>query len=319
MSPARTAAAHAEVGHVPAVVRRDAGPAPGALPVGSPGKVGVLELGFGLEAGGARTVLVSRFQKSPLQVMRPLYCDPGLPDAPVAYVMSTGGGIVDGDRLRVDVAVAEGAHAVVTTQAATKAHRCERGYATQSVELDVGPGGVCEWVPDPLVPFAGSRLHQRIRARVAEDAVLLVAEVAAAGRLGRGEEWGLDAYTSTVELSRPGEADPFAVDTTRLVGAERGGGPAVMAGHRAVGTLLVVAPRERAGPARELADVLHDSASGGESRGVRAGAGTLPGDSGAWLRVLGSDTDAVVRVVTAAWSAARRRYAGAPAPDLRKG
>ena len=49
---------------------------PGALPVGSPGKVGVLDLAFrrdGCDPDG-RTVLAERFQKSPLQVMRSPRC-----------------------------------------------------------------------------------------------------------------------------------------------------------------------------------------------------------------------------------------------------
>ena len=63
---------------------------PGALPVGSPGKVGVLDLAFrrdGCDPAG-RTVLAERFQKSPLQVMRPLYIDPVLRQMPTVYVMS---------------------------------------------------------------------------------------------------------------------------------------------------------------------------------------------------------------------------------------
>src|SRR5699024_9322707 len=88
---------------------------PGALPVGSPGKVGVLDLAFRLDGcdPAGRTVLAERFQKSPLQVMRPLYIDPVLRQMPTVYVMSTGGGIVGGDRLDMDVRVAAGAHALV--------------------------------------------------------------------------------------------------------------------------------------------------------------------------------------------------------------
>ena len=282
---------------------------PARLPVGSPGKVGVLELGF--RRVGERTELTHRFQKSPLQVMRPLYGDRGAPGVPTVYVMSTGGGIVGGDRLRLDLDVGPDAHALVTTQAATKVHRAEHEYASQVVGVDVADGGVCEYLPDALIPFGGSRFHQHIEARVAAGGTLVLADVVAAGRLGRGECWELGAYSSTVEISRGPE--PLVVDTTRLVGSERGGGVAVMGEARAVGTLFVVTDRV---PAGELADLLHSAVEA--VAGVSGGASTLPEESGAWVRVLGHDTDRVEDAVTAAWSAARLAYAGLPAPELRK-
>lgn len=309
--------AHYAAAHVPSAVRAGDATPPGHLPVGSPGKVGLLELDFRRE--GARSVLAHRFQKSPLQVMRPLYCDPALPGVPLAYVMSTGGGIVGGDRLRTEVRVGPDAHVVVTTQASTKIHRTDSGHATQVVRFDVDAGAVCEWIPDPAIPFAGSRLHQHLHATVAEGATLALADVVAGGRLGRGECWELGAYTSTVEIARP-DGRLLTVDTTRLVGAEDGGGPAAVGGHRVVGALFVVTD---AVPARELADLLHEAALAGAGAvsgagAVGAGASTLPDDAGAWLRVLGHETEDVVAAVTAAWSAARLRYAGVPAPDLRK-
>ncbi|MEK8225312.1 hypothetical protein NKG05_03025 [Oerskovia sp. M15] len=62
---------------------------PDTLATGSPGKVGLLELEFGKNERG--TELVHHYQKSPLQIMRPLYYDPLRPDMPYTYLMSTGG------------------------------------------------------------------------------------------------------------------------------------------------------------------------------------------------------------------------------------
>lgn len=282
---------------------------PGALPVGSPGKVGVLDLDFRRDPGG-RTVLARRHQKSPLQVMRPLYVDPALPHVPVTYVMSTGGGVVGGDRLDTDIRVADGAHIVVTTQAATRVHRTDVGYGTQTVSLTLGRGAVCEWVPDPLIPYAGSRFQQRLVAEVPDDAVLVAADVLTAGRVARGERWDLDALVSTVEIVRPG-GDPVAVDTTRIVGAEAAH-PLVVGAAGAMGTLFVVAP----GPAAELAGVLRDATA--DAPGCRAGVSTLPDGAGAWVRLVGDGQEEVEGAVRAAWSASRTHVLGAPAPDLRK-
>lgn len=293
---------------------------PGALPVGSPGKVGVLDLAFRRDGRG-RTVLAERFQKSPLQVMRPLHIDPVLREMPTVYVMSTGGGIVGGDRLDMEVRLAEGAQALVTTQAANRVHRMDVGYATQNVSLTLGASAVCEWLPDPLIPYGGSRFQQRLRAEVPDDAVLIAADVLTAGRVARGESWDVDAYVSAVEISRP-DGTLLAVDTTHIT-RDEAGHPLVTGDADAIGTLFVVAP----GPAEELAAVMRDAAeaigsatpnSDGLDAAVRCGVSTLPDGCGAWLRVLGRGQENVEAAVRAVWSAARVHLLGAPAPDLRK-
>lgn len=319
---------------------------PGSLPVGSPGKVGVLDLDFRVDAGG-RTVLADRFQKSPLQVMRPLYVDPVLRGVPVVYVMSTGGGIVGGDRLDMDIRLAPGAHALVTTQAATRVHRMDVGFATQTVSLKLGAGAICEWLPDALIPYGGSRFQQRLRAEVPEDAVLIAADILSAGRVARGEHWDVDAYVSAVEIVRPDQT-PLAVDTTRIT-REEAGHLLVTGDADAIATLFVVAP----GPAEALTAVMREAAEPAADAGrddagrddcgqaadrtaggagsknpasnnpasdssVRCGVSTLPDGCGAWLRVVGRDQEQVEAAVRQAWSAVRSLLLGAPAPDLRK-
>lgn len=319
----------ADPGHVSAVVAAGPAHAAGSLPVGSPGKVGVLDLDYRVDADG-RTVLADRYQKSPLQVMRPLYVDPVLPHVPVTYLMSTGGGVVGGDRLDIDVRMADRSHSVITTQAATRIHRMDAGFATQDVALTLGAGAVCEWVPDPLIPYAGSRFQQRLRATIPEDAVLVVSDVLTAGRVARGERWAVDALVSQVELARP-DGTPVVVDTTRIMGRAGAGvgagvgagqtGPdddMVTGGSDAIGTLFVLAP----GPAADLAASMR--AAIGSSVGVRwdevrCGVSTLPEGCGAWARVVGGSPEAVDAAVRAVWSAARKHVLGAPAPDLRKG
>ncbi|MDO8395481.1 MAG: urease accessory protein UreD [Dietzia sp.] len=325
LSRADRLARAADPGHVSAVVAAGPAYAAGSLPVGSPGKVGVLDLDYRVDGEG-RTVLADRYQKSPLQVMRPLYIDPVLPHVPVTYLMSTGGGVVGGDRLDIDVRLADRSHSVITTQAATRIHRMDAGFASQNVTLTLGAGAVCEWVPDPLIPYAGSRFQQRLRATVPEDAVLVVSDVLTAGRVARGERWAVDALVSQVELARP-DGTPVVVDTTRIMGRAGAGvgagqtGPdddMVTGGSDAIGTLFVLAP----GPAADLAASMR--AAIGSSVGVRwdevrCGVSTLPEGCGAWSRVVGGSPEAVEAAVRAVWSAAREQVLGAPAPDLRKG
>jgi urease accessory protein len=68
-------------------------------------------------------------------------------------------------------------------------------------------------------------------------------------------------------------------------------------------------------PAGQVADTLHEALAG---CGLLHGVSVLPQDSGAWLRLLGSDTRACAAALRTAWDAVRRLLIGAPAPDLRK-
>ncbi|MDE5707860.1 MAG: urease accessory protein UreD, partial [Alistipes sp.] len=63
---------------------------PKAMPVGSPGKVGYLYLGFELDDEG-RSILRDLDRRAPLIVQQELYFDEGMPEMPCVYILSSGG------------------------------------------------------------------------------------------------------------------------------------------------------------------------------------------------------------------------------------
>ncbi|MFE3498832.1 urease accessory protein UreD [Kitasatospora sp. NPDC059160] len=300
---------HYEPARVPQAVRRYAA-TPDTLAVGRPGKVGLLELAF--ERIGGRTELTGHYQKSPLQIMRPLYFDPARPDLAVTLLMSTGGGILQADRLRTDIRCGADTAVHLTTQAATKVYRMEYDYATQLVNLEAGPGAYVEYLPEPVIPFVDSRLYQRTVLTVDRGATVLAGETVLAGRLARGERNAYQVFASDLEVRRP-DGELVALDTVRLEPAGAGvTGPAVLGGHDVMSSLYVLSPLA---PAARIADALHEALA---DRGLLYGVSVLPQDSGAWLRLLDSDTRVCAAALRAAWDAVRRLLIGAPAPELRK-
>ncbi|MGW0481157.1 urease accessory protein UreD [Nonomuraea sp. NPDC003214] len=294
---------------MPAEVARHAH-VPDTLPVGSPGKVGVLELAF--ERRGGRSELTGHYQKAPLQIMRPLYFDPARPDLPYVIVMSTGGGVLQGDRYRLDVTCGEGAGVHVTTQAATKVYRMEQDYATQLVTITAGPGAYVEYLPDPVIPFAGSRFYQRTRVGAGAGASVVVGETMLAGRLARGERHAYTAFCNDLEAYGP-DGDLLFADPLRLVpGRAPVTGPAMFGGHGVLSTLYAITPAVDAG---ELAGALHEAVAGS---GLAGGASVLPNGAGAWARLLGAETPHVNATLDRLWDVTRRMITGSPAPDRRK-
>lgn len=309
-APARLDPAHYEPRRVPPRMTGLTGAAD-TLAAGRPGKVGLLELRYARV--GERTELVHRYQKSPLQIMRPLYVDPLRPDMPFTYLMSTGGGIVQADRNRIDIDCGPDTAVHLTTQAATKLHRVEFDHATQVVHLTAGAGSYVEYLPDPLIPYRDARFYQQTRVSADPTATVMLGETIAAGRLARGERHAYRMLFSDLEITRP-DGDLLVLDTVRLDPQEPGSvtGPAVFGGHDLMATLFVLTPLAAAG---EVADTLHEAL---RTAGQAFGVSVLPDDCGAWVRVMGSDPPAVARALRAAWDAVRRLLIGVPAPDLRK-
>ena len=60
-------------------------------------------------------------------------------------------------------------------------------------------GAILEYVPLPLIPFAGALYAQEIDIRVESGGICLVAEVLAPGRSARGERFAYRMVRSRVE------------------------------------------------------------------------------------------------------------------------
>ncbi|QCX27819.1 urease accessory protein UreD [Nocardioides jishulii] len=302
---------HYEPDWVPEIIARHRG-VPDTLPPGSPGKIGILELGFARRGDG--TELVEHYQKSPLQIMRPLYYDPLRPDMPYTYLMSTGAGIMQGDRLRTDLTFGPGSSAHVTTSAYTKVLKMEHDYAVAQVNLDVQDEAYVEYLPDPLIAFARSRLYQRNRVTIAESATLVMGETFMAGRLGRGERHAYTALASDLEVRRP-TGHMVALDRVRLVPQDGDtGGLAVMDDRDVLSMLYVLTDRMSA---KELQELLHDTLAP-EVGDVSFGVSALPGEAGAWVRMVADDVMSVAHATTLAWRALRLALTDVEAPLIRK-
>ncbi|MCD0480949.1 urease accessory protein UreD [Streptacidiphilus sp. ASG 303] len=163
---------------------------------------------------------------------------PGGPRTAQATLVGAMAGPLGGDRLRIEAEVRAGAALRVTSAAATVALPGRGGEAAHcAVVLRVEAGAVLEWLPEPVVAAAGSRLLADTRIDLAPGARLLLREEHVLGRYG--EEPGRITSRLTV---RHGGRTVLDQRTDLGPGAPGWDGPAVLAGHRACGHLLHAAP-----------------------------------------------------------------------------
>ncbi|MFF7246023.1 urease accessory protein UreD [Embleya sp. NPDC008237] len=103
-----------------------------------------------------------------------------------AEVVFVGGaaGPIGGDDLMLRVEVGAGARLRVRTVAAAVILIGDGTPARQRVDLVIGPGGLLEWLPEPVVVAARATFHTHVRAEPASDARLFVQETLVLGRAG---------------------------------------------------------------------------------------------------------------------------------------
>ncbi|WP_051832984.1 urease accessory protein UreD [Streptomyces katrae] len=150
-----------------------------------------------------------------------------------------------GDHLAVEASVGPGARLALASAAATLALPGRGGEpARYDVRLTLAEDAALRWLPEPLVSVRGSDLRVHTRAELAPTARLLLREEQVLGRTG--EEPGL--LRSRLAVSRGGT--PLLDQELACGPGAPGGwdGPAGLAGHRALGQLLVVDPAFAASP-----------------------------------------------------------------------
>ncbi len=147
---------------------------------------GRLHLYFWHDQQRQRTQLTVREQHPPLQVIRAFPLPTG---GALVHMHNISGGILGGDHLILDVKVGPGAYAQLTSTSATRLYRSrpEAPIASQTSTIKVCEGALLEYLPDPLIPFSGSRYRQHTRIDLDAGAGLFWWEMVAPGRVARGE------------------------------------------------------------------------------------------------------------------------------------
>ncbi|MPY52713.1 urease accessory protein UreD [Streptomyces acidicola] len=158
-----------------------------------------------------------------------------------ARVMLVGAmsGPLGGDHFAVEAEVGERARLHVGSAAATIALPGQgKGEARYDLRLNVAAGGELRWLPEQLISVKGSELEVSSLVELAPGARLVFREEQVLGRAG--EEPGRLTSRLTVRLG-----GRTLLDQEMACGPGAPGGwdgPAVLAGRRALGQLVVVRP-----------------------------------------------------------------------------
>ncbi|WP_153144737.1 urease accessory protein UreD [Dechloromonas sp. H13] len=262
------------------------------------------ELRLGFARDGARTVLRDNRHRGPLRVQKALY--PEGEAVCQAIVLHPPSGIAGGDHLAIEVDVAAGARAQLTTPGAGKWYRSAGAEASQTLTLTVAEGATLEWLPQESIVFDGARARMETRVALAADSRFIGWDILCLGRAAAGERFANGRFNLFCRVDR----------NRRPIWIERGGlagsdplltSPAGWAGATVCGTLLCTFP-ELPQQAAALLEALRAFAP---ADGARHGLTALPGILVA--RYLGDNSEAARLWFAELWKILRPACCGRPA------
>jgi urease accessory protein len=284
------------------------------LGVGNPGKLGGLILRLERDKQSGKTSVKEQYSRVPLYTQRALYLEESLPSMAYLYIISPSGGILQGDRYRMDITLRNNALAHITTQGATRVYRMEKNFATQIVNIDVGEGCYFEYIPDQIIPYTDSRFYQVANLRVHDSATMLYSEIMTPGRVARGESFAYDICYMKARAENQSGNIRF-VDVAILEPKKRGMKSfGVLENYDTVGSAYILAPSK-------YVSELHDKINlvlTGFSKDLYVGLSILPGNSGVIVRMLGDTANLLRNAVFEVVRVTRRIILDAPFSGIRK-
>lgn len=303
-----------------------------AIPPHRTGMEGRLHLS--LHRDGARTVLGFQRAEPPLSVQRALYCEQSLPDMAYVYITSTSGGMLQGDRHITRFDLGAGARAHITTQGATRIYGddeaspgMKKPAARSSLRMSLGGNSYLEYMPDQIIPYAGSGFQQDADISVHETATLAYVETVTPGRVGMGESFAYKSCNLRMRVTDQDGRFRF-VDAARMeprvaqqpLRPQSKNKPGldiksfgIMAGYDVVSSLYVITQKKHVDRLQKDTDDIilqHDRIAGGAT--------IMRGNTGVMARLLGPDTESVKSAITEAVAHARKIILDAPFTDIRK-
>ena len=274
-------------------------------------KEGLLELDLHMDLSKNKTVVSRQYCKAPLLTQKALYYDSDNPSMAYLFLMSSSGGVLQGDRYQIKISLAKNSVCNITTQGATRIYKMESDYASQNVEIDLAEKSYLEFLPDQIIPYAKSRYCQQIILRKTEDSTAIYSEIISPGRAARGELFDYEiCYLKFIAQDISGNT--LFVDSSRLKPGESKFGDAIMGQNSVLGTLYALVPKNSLDVMTPLIQAALDNS------GMLCSFSNLPGDCGILVRLLSSSAEDTKSLILDIVRIVRKCILGSELHELRK-
>ena len=160
---------------------------------------GSLDLAYRIDhSSGAPRCIVADRHDGPLRVLAALY--PESSSVCHSVLVHPPGGLVGGDRLDLNIALGERAHALITTPGATRFYRSAGEAATQTVVARLDHCARLEWLPLETLVYSAALAQSRCVFDLSPEAEMIGREVLALGLPAAGLAFERGHFVQHLEL-----------------------------------------------------------------------------------------------------------------------
>jgi len=262
------------------------------LGVGKSGKTGKLKIVLYIESISGRTIIKEKESVFPLSVQKEMHYDQFQPKMTHVYIVSSSGGILQGDKYMIDIILEKNALTHITTQGATRVYGMNVSNAIQVVNVSLDDGAYLEFIPDQIIPYKNSRFYQEINFRVHDNATMIYSEIISPGRIGMGEIFDYEiCYLRSIGKNHKDElrfTDYTKIEPKKMNLQDFG----VLGQKQITATIYILAKRN---DIEKIIQSLETEIK--NSSEIEFGWSTMTKENGILLRILGNTTRDVIRLV----------------------
>ena len=252
--------------------------------VGKSGKIGYLQLELQNDSDKQKTIITKKRTQVPLYVQKALHYDLDYPSMAHLFVLSPSGGILQGDRYRMDVVLKNNAISHITTQGATRIYKMESNYASHLVTLSLKNNSYLEFIPEQIIPYKNSRFYQKTNLDIDDSSTIVYSETIVPGRIAMGEMFDFDVcYLKTEGVIN--EKTQFR-DSSLLTPKTQKTQSLAMFDNKTILTSVYVLTKK---DVTKINDLINEMFSNIEC--MSGGSSIMPNDSGISIRVLGNSSE----------------------------
>jgi urease accessory protein len=261
-----------------------------------PGQNGTIKID--LQANeDSKTYVRSLLSKAPFLIQKAMYPDTDYPHFAHVYMMSSSGGILQGDEQEIHIMMGKNSAARITTQSATKIYKMENGYASQYINISSKEGSYLEFVPHQIIPFKSSRFYQEVNLEIENNSVLIYSEIISAGRIASGEKFDFDLCFLRTSAHRNGKM--LFTDVINLNHKDKTNLESLFGGKDVFSTIYII------GSSIQIERIAEEISLATKNTSLLASCSSLPYNSGIIVRMLADSVSQAVSLTESITSVLR--------------
>ena len=262
------------------------------LGVGKSGKTGKLKIVLDVEYTSGRTRIKEKESIAPLSVQKEFYYDQFQPKMTHVYIVSSSGGILQGDKYMIDIILEKNALSHITTQGATRIYGMNASNAIQVINVSLDDGAYLEFIPDQIIPYKNSRFYQEINFKVHDNATMIYSEIISPGRIGMGEIFDYEiCYLRSIGKNHKDElrfTDYTKIEPKKMNLQDFG----ILEQKHIMATMYILA---KSNDVEKIIQTLENEIKNPSE--IVIGWSTMTKENGILLRIIGNTTRDVIRLV----------------------